>query len=46
MEAMPKWLDEVWQEEFRRLAPEEMQQGLLDWGNIIFFALGIYPPLS
>lgn len=38
IEAMPKWLDEVGQEEFKRLAPQLIDNGLLTHGNVICLA--------
>jgi hypothetical protein len=39
-EALPTWLDDLGREEFQRLAPELIAQGLLDRGNIMLFAAG------
>ena len=40
-EALPDWHDEKANEEFHRLVPDPIAQGLLDRGNIMFFAFGI-----
>lgn len=37
---MPKWLDEVGQEEYMRLAPEVINNRLLNRGNLMYFAIG------